>query len=294
MRESRTYKIVMYIVLTVLCLIIAFPFLNMLMMAFMTPQEIQSVPLPFFPKSLQIENFKGIMKAFGYYGPNLEHAYIWRFLLNTLFLITVKTIGIILSATLCAFGFSKIKFPGRNVAFMIMMATIMIPGAVLQIPSFILFRDFGWLDTLNPLWIPGCFGGGAMTIFLLRQFMRGLPDTMMEAARIDGASYFNIYARIILPNCKPMMFYILINQVNSTWGDYFSPYLYVNSKEKWTVALAMVSMAQSVGNAGDVLSIGSLGVQMATCALMSIVPLVTFLLGRKNFIENVTLTGVKG
>lgn len=282
-----------YVVLVVVSIILVYPFFNMVMLAFMSEQELSSIPLPQIPASFSLDNFKHILDAFGYYGENGEHSYVWTFLLNTVFVLVMRIIVVVLSCTLCAFGFSKIKFPGRNVAFAIVMATVMIPSAVTMIPLFTEYRDLGWLDTLKPLWIPAAFGGGAMNIFLMRQYMRTLPDTLTEAAKMDGAGYFRIYWNIILPNCKPMMFFILISAVNSVWGDYFTPYLYINSKEKWTVPLAVANMAQS-GTSYDGASMGSKGVQMAVCVVVCIVPLITFVLGQKNYVENVTLSGVKG
>lgn len=295
MRESRRYKITVYIILTVFSIILVYPVFNMIMMAFMSEQELNAVPLPLIPKEFSLNNFKGILKAFGTYedASGATHSYVWKFMGNTLFLLAVKSFGMILSVTLCAYGFSKIKFPGRNVAFAIVMATVMIPSAVTMIPLFVEFRDFGWLDTLKPLWIPSWFGGGAMNIFLMRQFMRGIPDTMMEAATIDGAGHFRCYWNIILPNCKPMMFYIFLGVVGGVWGDFMSPFLYINSKDKWPMALAVANMAQAVNsNSGE--TMGSKGVQMAVCAIMCLVPLITFAAGQKNYVENVTITGVKG
>ncbi len=293
MKESKLYKVIVYITLTVFCIIFVFPVFNMVMLSFMSNEELLTSPVPLIPSVFRFENYKGIIDAFGYYGPNGEYSYVWRFLGNTLFLIVSESCAVILSSTLCAYGFSKIKFPGRDVAFGIVLATMMIPGAVLMIPQFILFRDFGWLDTLNPLWIPLWFGGGAMRIFLMRQFMRTLPDTLIEAAKIDGAGHFRSYWHIILPNCKPMIAMQIIGVVSGTWGDFFGPFIYVNSKTKWTVGLAVANMAQSASNNSSY-GMGSKSVQMATCVIMSIVPLITFIVNQKNYIENVTITGVKG
>lgn len=118
-------------------------------------------------------------------------------------------------------------------------------------------------------------------------------DTLLESARLDGAGHLRCYWDIVMPNLKPMIFMLLLESVNSAWGDYFQPMIYINTKEKWTVALAVRNMVSSTDVAGGVGS-GALNVQMATCVMMSLVPLITFAAGQKNYVENVTLTGIKG
>lgn len=294
MRETKTYKVVGYVVLVIVTLILVYPVFNMVMLAFMPNDEINSIPLPFFPSKFTWDNFKHIISAFGYYEEDgVTHSYVSQFFSNTLYVIALNAIGMTISSTMCAYGFSKLKFVGRDLTFGILMATIMLPSAVTMIPLFTLFRDFGWLDTLHPITIPNFFGGGVMTIFLLRQYMKTLPDTLMEAARIDGASAFRVYWNIVLPNCKPIVFYNFLGVISSAWSDWFTPYLYINSKEKWTVPLAVANMAQSA-KSYEVGSLGAKGVQIATGLVLCIVPLITYILGQKHYVDNVTLTGVKG
>ena len=133
-----------------------------------------------------------------------------------------------------------------------------------------------------------------MNIFLMRQFMRTNPDTLQESAMIDGAGHLRIYAQIIKPNCKPMIFYNVLNIITNKCGDFFGPLMYVSSKEKWTVGLAVSNMVQSVDGNMNSVGMGSKGVQMATCVIMSLIPLITFVSGQKNYVDNVTLTGIKG
>lgn len=292
MKKSRAYKVTVYIVLSLLTLVFIYPFFNMIMLSLMSYQELQLYPPHWLPEMPQFDNFKNIISAFGYdmYGD----PYVWQFLLNTGFVMVMKTLGLILSCTLCAYGFAKINFPGRNIIFFAILATLMIPGSVTQIPLFTLYKNFNWLDTLNPLWVPVWFGGGAMNIFLMRQFMRGIPNTLSESAQLDGAGHLRIWWSIIMPNCKPMIFKLFLDSITAAWGDYFQPMIYINTKEIWTVALAVRNMVSSTDVAGGVGS-GALNVQMATCVIMSLLPLITFAAGQKNFIENVTLTGgIKG
>lgn len=291
MRTSTTYKITVYAVLSLLTVIFIYPFFNMIMLSLMSYEEILQFPPHWIPETLQWENFKNIWSAFGF--DQMGKSFVPKFLGNTLFVMVLKTVGLVLSCTLCAYGFSKIKFPGSNILFFMILATMMIPGSVTMIPLFTLYKNFGWLDTLTPLWFPVWFGGGAMNIFMLRQFMKTIPNSLLESARMDGAGHLRCYWSIVMPNIKPMIFMLILDSITGAWGDYFQPMIYINSKEMWTVALAVRNMVSSTDVAGGVGS-GALNVQMATCVIMSLVPLITFAIGQKNYVENVTLTGIKG
>src|SRR5262249_29134788 len=126
-----------------------------------------------------------------------------RYALNTVLITVLTTVGVLLSSSLCAYGFARMQFPGRDLIFMVVLSAIMIPYAVLLIPQYIMFRSFGWLDTYLPLWVPPWFGGGAFNIFLLRQFFRTIPAELSDAARIDGASELKIYWNVIIPLAAP-------------------------------------------------------------------------------------------
>ena len=291
MKKSKTYKVFSYIILSILTVIFVYPFFNMIMLSFMSYNELQQFPPQWLPETFQFENYKNILGAFGYTPEGTS--YVWTFLSNTLFVMVLKTVGLVLSCTLCAYGFAKINFPGKNIIFFAVLATVMIPNSVTMIPLFTLFKNFGWLDTLTPLWFPVWFGGGAMNIFMLRQYMRTIPNTILESAYLDGAGHLRTYWHIIMPNIKPMIFMLLLGSIDGAWGDYFQPMIYINSKDTWTIALAVRNMVSSTDAAGGV-GAGALNVQMATCVVMSLVPLITFAAGQKNFVENVTITGVKG
>ena len=290
-KTSLAYKIFVYVILSILTVIFVYPFFNMIMMSFMTYTELQLFPPHWLPEKFQFSNYTHIIDAFGY--DINGNSFLPIFLKNTLLVFVLKTVGMLFFISFCAYGFSKIEFKGRNAAFMIVLSTIMIPGSVTMIPLFTLFKMYGWLDTLTPLWFPAWFGGGAMNIFLMRQYMKTIPNTLLESAELDGAGHFRKFISIMLPNVKPILFLDLLSCVDAAWGDFFTPMLYINSKEKWTVPLAVKNMVSSTATEGG-FGAGSLNVQMATCVILSLIPLITFSLGQKNFIENVTLTGIKG
>ena len=295
MKNRKSFNILITVIIVLICVILVYPVVNMIMLAFMPYKEITQVPLPLFPSKFTLDNFKLIPDTFGYFTWNgYEISLILRYLKNTLVLLILSSSGTILSCTLCAYGFSKIKFAGRGFAFGLVLATLMIPSCVTMISLYVQYTNLGWLDTLLPVWVPTWFGGGAMHIFLVRQYMRGIPDTLSDAARIDGAGYFRIYWNIILPITKPMCIYLLIGQVGTTWGDYWTPFLYVNDRSEWPLATALISMAQQATDYSGQASLGNVGVQMAMGLLMCTVPLMTYILGQKNFIENVRLGAIKG
>ena len=291
MKPSKTYVISVYIILSVLCVILCFPLAMAIFMSFMGFADLQSLPRPFLPTTWELGNYTHIISAFGTRedGSSWFGVYFW----NTLYTSVLETGGAMLSATFCAYGFSKIRFKSKGICFAIMMGTIMIPGVVMQIPQFILFKNFGWLDTHWVMWFPSWFGGGAMKIFLMRQFMRSLPDSLFESAFLDGATHLRSYWSIALPLLKPMLFIDLLGFIGGFGGDWFRPFIYINSQEKWTLGLAIKNMSAALTSNGSY-NEGNTGVQMAIGMCMSIAPLVTYALGQRNYIENVTISGIKG
>ena len=291
MKNSKVFTFTAYIFLSIITVILVFPFFNMISLSFMDYNEITTIPQPWFPNKLYFENFQGIFSAFGVRESGAS--WVWTFLKNTLTIMVFQISGMILSCCFCAYGFAKIKFPGRNIIFFGVLSTMMLPGSVTMISSFVMYKNFGWLDTLLPFTVPSWFGGGAMNIFLMRQFMRTIPNTLLESATIDGAGHLRCFWSIIMPNVKPMIFKLFLDGINGVWGDFFGPMLYINAKEKWTIGLAVKSMVSSSDVSGG-MGTGAINIQMATCAVMSLVPLIIFAVGQKNYVENVTLTGIKG
>lgn len=285
MKQSLTYRIIVTVVLSVISIMMLYPVYNMVAQAFMTAEELKAIPSPWFPSGLNWDSFKQIPESFGLKPDG--SLWLWNFLGNTTFLLFAQTFGVIMSSTLCAYGFSKVKFVGREKCFFLLLCTIMIPSSVCQIPLFVLFKNFGWLNTLTPLWFPAWFGGGVSNIFLIRQFMKTIPDSLMESAELDGAGVFRRYWSIALPMSKPMIFYIFIGTFGGIWGDFFGPMIYVSDRDKWTFGLAVKNLV----NDTNVTSVGNLNVQMAICVCMSLLPLFTFIIGQKNYIENVHFGG---
>ena len=210
----------------------------------------------------------------------------WTFLGNTLTVCLLGVVGSVLSNALVAYGFARVKWPGRDWFFAATLATMMIPGPVLMVPLYTEFRAFGWVGTLLPLWVPAFFGG-AFNIFLMRQFFLTIPEELTEAARIDGCSEWAIFWRIVLPLSKPVLAVVALFTFLGGWNDFMGPLIYLTRKHTFTLALALQSY-QSRHN----------GVEwnyLMAASVVVILPIVVlFFLTQKTFIRGIATTGLKG
>jgi ABC-type glycerol-3-phosphate transport system permease component len=210
-----------------------------------------------------------------------------RFTLNTLIIVFFSLIGAFLSNTLVAFGFARLRGRGRNLLFLLCLATLMLPQHVTLIPVYVLFSKIGWINTYLPLIVP-LFLGSPFWIFMLRQFFMSIPLELDEAARIDGANTLQIYSRIMLPLSKPAITTLVIFVFLDTWRDFFLPLIYLNSQEKFTLAIGLNLLKGTADyNARyDLL--------MAVSTVMALPPLLLFFFGQKYFVRGLAMTGLKG
>lgn len=207
------------------------------------------------------------------------------YLKNTLFLTAVGVFGSLLSNSLVAYGFARIRFKGRNTLFAVVLATMMIPGVVTMIPAYILFSKIHWVGTYLPLLVPA-FGGSAYYIFLLRQFFMGIPMAYSEAARIEGASELQIYAKIVLPMSVPILITIAVFEFNAKWNDFMGPLLYLNNEKMYTLQIGLRTFR------GD---FGMLWQQFMAASLLVLLPsILLFFFMQKYIIRSVAVGGIKG
>jgi multiple sugar transport system permease protein len=206
------------------------------------------------------------------------------FVLNTLQVTTLSMAGTLISSTLVAYAFARLRWPGRDVLFMVLLATMMLPAAVTMIPRFLIFKQLGWIDTLLPLWVPSFFAT-AFDVFLLRQFMLSIPRDLEEAATIDGCGYFTIYWRVMLPLLKPAIAALAILGFMGTWNDFMGPLIYVSSPEMLTGSYAL-QLFQS-NNSGE------WALLLAASTLWTLPVVMLFFFAQRAFIEGITLTGMK-
>ncbi|GAB4110436.1 MAG: hypothetical protein Kow00105_19220 [Phycisphaeraceae bacterium] len=207
------------------------------------------------------------------------------YLKNTLILCLLTVIGTVCSSTLVAYGFSRIDWPGRDKLFLVVMATMMVPFPVVMVPLFTMFKTFGWIGTLKPLWVPTFFAG-AFNIFLLRQFFRTIPRDLSESARIDGCSELRIFWQIILPLARPAIAVVALFQFMATWNDFLGPLIYLTEQKDFTLALGLQAyQSQSGGTQWHYL--------MAASSLVVLPVIVLFFMAQRTFIEGISMTGLK-
>ncbi|WP_067621750.1 carbohydrate ABC transporter permease [Alicyclobacillus acidiphilus] len=274
-RQNLGGKIGLYALLIICTIMMLFPFYWLLRSAFMSSREIFSVPMKWWPSHLLWSNFVDTFQ-------DAPFALYFR---NTIFLVAVNLIGAIFSNSFIAFGFARIRFKGRNFWFACVLLTMMIPSIVMFIPQFIGWKELGAYNSYWPLTLPSFFGN-AFFIFLLRQFYMTIPIEYDEAAFMDGANYFTIYRKIILPLSKPALVTVGVFTFMGTWNDYFNPMLYLNNQKLWTLQLGLQSFMGQYTSSWQLIMAG---------ALITLLPmLIVFFFAQRAFIEGISLSGVKG
>jgi multiple sugar transport system permease protein len=208
------------------------------------------------------------------------------FLLNTVTVTFFSTVGSLLSASMVAFGFARIPFPGRRILFVVLLSTLMLPYVVTLIPSFLLFKSLRWLDTFLPLIVPSFFGGSPFFIFLIRQFYATIPMDLDEAAEMDGAGYLRIWWSVLLPLCRPVLATVVIFSFLWNWNDFLGPLIYLNSTEKFTLALGLAGFRSLHNSRWNLL--------MAASTLMLVPVLVVFFVAQRYFIRGIVTSGLSG
>lgn len=267
-------------ILTSLSVAFLFPFFWTIMSSLKQPSELLVFPPKIFPAIPQWVNYVTIFRRapFG----------VW--IRNTLRVAALSTIGMLISGSLAGYSFARFRFNGRDVVFLISLGTMMLPSQVTLIPQFVLYHQLGWIDTLLPLWVPSWFGGGAFAIFLFRQFIMSLPRDLDESALIDGASYFQIYWRILMPLCKPILATLTLISVVDRWNDFLAPVVYLNSVEKFTIAVGL-NFFKNVPEQGGV----PMQHLLMASSVLSTAPLILlFMLSQGYFVQGIALTGIKG
>ena len=208
------------------------------------------------------------------------------YLLNSVWIVILSVIGQILSCSMAAYAFARLRWPGRDLVFGVVLATMMLPMMVVMVPQFLIFKSLGWYNTLLPLWAPA-FVGTPFFIFLLRQFMLGVPRELEEAARIDGCSWFGIYWQIMLPLLKPALAAVAIFTFMNAWNEFMAPLIYLNDQRLYPLSLGLFVFR------GAQQFQASFTMLMAASTLMTLPVIAIFFLAQRYFIEGVTLTGMK-
>jgi ABC-type glycerol-3-phosphate transport system permease component len=215
----------------------------------------------------------------------LDHIPFWRYVGTSLFLVILNIVCTLFSCSLVAYSFARLQWPGRGFCFTLMLATMMIPSQVTMIPNFLIMRNLGLYNTLFPLWIDNLFAG-AFNVFLLRQFLKGIPRDLEDAARIDGCGFLRVYWHIMLPLIKPTLAAIAIFTFMSTWNDFMGPLIYLSDQRLYPLSFGLYALNVEEG--------GSMGIMMAAALLMTLPIITIFFFAQRYFIQGITLTGMKG
>ncbi|MCC6443298.1 MAG: carbohydrate ABC transporter permease [Armatimonadetes bacterium] len=234
----------------------------------------------FLPDPVKWDNYT---KALDFLPESSLHGLV--FLWNTIKVTALGIAAMLFSSSLVAYSFARLRWPGRDFLFVVLLATMMLPGEVTMIPVFLIFKGLGWVDTLQPLWVGNLFAG-AFNVFLLRQFFLTIPTELEDAAKIDGCGFFTIYWRIMLPLIKPALAALTIMQFMGSWNDFMGPLIYISSIEKMTGSYAL-QLFQSAHT-------GEWSMLMAAATLWTLPVLAVFFFTQKYFIQGITLTGIKG
>ena len=279
-RRLTLETVLFYLVAIALGLIFLFPFFWAVTSSLKTISEINTFPPLLFPAVPQWQNYTSVLvdRPFG----------LW--VRNSVFVVLASTSGALLSSSLIAYSFARFNYRGRDLLFLITLGTLMLPAQVTLIPQYILFSKLGWINTLQPLWVPYWFGGGPFSIFLLRQFILSLPRDLDEAALTDGASPFRIYWSIVMPLCKPALATLAILWFVNGWNDFLAPIVYLSTPDNFTVAIGLNSLKQLSQFGGQ-----RLQNDLMAASVMATLPCIAiFLAGQRYFVRGVVLSGLKG
>lgn len=267
--------IALYAVLTLISIFMLLPFVWMLSTSFKVPEDIFGYPPKLITDKFTLDNFIYIFREKS----------LLRVLFNTIVIALASTLLSLFFTTLGGYGFAKFEFPSKKALFAMLLATMIIPGAVMMVPTFVIMREFGWVNKFWPLIVPGA--ANAFGIFFFRQYISTINDELMDAARIDGASEFGIFLRIILPIITPGMVSLGLIFFMASWNNYLGPLIYLKSPENWTITLAINALN---GGAG----LTYWGPQMAMSVISMIPLLIIFLVFQRRFVEGITAGAIKG
>jgi ABC-type glycerol-3-phosphate transport system permease component len=274
---AKILRALLWMVLLIGVVLSLTPFYMMIVMSLKTPGELAGSSAWAWPKGLTWENYQKVLS-----NPNAPFLLFFR---NSVIIAFVSTLGVMISSSLVAYAFARLKFKGRDQLFMLLLSTMMLPGIVTMIPQYVLWKYLGWIDTFYPMTIPAFFGGGAYNIFLLRQFLMGIPRDIDEAALIDGANHATIFWKLLIPNMGPAMATVGIFAFIYNWKDFMGPLVILNSPENQTLELGLATYRALNQNQWELLMAGSV--------LVMIPIMVLFFLGQRYFVKGIVMTGIK-
>jgi multiple sugar transport system permease protein len=274
---DRIQKAIVLFLLVAGSFIFLLPFYLMLSMSLKSSSELSLTSIWAWPKQVTFDNYVTVLT-----NPNVNFGMFFQ---NTVVIAIFSTIGVVLTSAMVAFPFARMRFRGRDRLFILVLSTMMLPGIVTLIPSFVLYKELGWVNTVLPLTVPAFFGGGAFNIFLLRQFFMTIPRDLDEAAILDGASYWTIFTKVILPLSGPSLATVGIFCFVYNWRDFLFPLIILNEPSKQTLEVGL-STYNSLRNA-------EWHLLMAGSTLVSIPLIIIFFVGQRYFVKGIVMSGMK-
>lgn len=266
-------KIIFYLVLSIGAFIMVFPFFWMVSTSLKTSGSTMILPPQLIPDDISLDNYKRVAEVFP----------IKKFFFNSMVVAILSTLGQLLTASMAAYAFARLKFKGRDIIFLMYLATLMVPSQVTMIPQFVLVSKFGWLDSYQGLIVPGIFT--AFGTFLLRQHFLTIPKSLEEAAFIDGAGHFRVFWKIILPSSKSALATLGIFSFMQSWNNYLWPLIIINDKNMMTLPLGLSNLQGRWTTDWNLVMAG---------VVISVIPiLIVYLFAQKYFVKGITLSGLK-
>lgn len=277
MNKFRPSRALVVILLIAGSLAFALPFYTSIVMSLKSPFELATSPAWSLPKEPSFNNYREVFA-----NPNVNFL---RLFWNTVVIATLATLGTVASASLVAYAFAKIKFPGRERLFIILISSMMLPAIVTMIPTYVLFKELRWVNTILPLTVPAFCGGGAFNIFLLRQFFLSLPKELDEAAKMEGAGHWTIYSRVVMPLSYSALATVGLFCFIYNWRDFMGPLIYLNDPKSQTLELGLATYNSLRAEQWHLLMAGSV--------LVTIPLVILFLAGQRYFVKGMAMTGFK-
>lgn len=275
--RNRVKAIVIYLVLIAGSLLFLTPLFWQISTSLKTSAQAQAHPPVWIPTPPQFQNYAELFNRFP----------MAAYLANSVFITSAIIFGTVVSSSLAAYGFARLRMPGRDLIFLILLSTLLLPGVVLIIPQFVMFQRLQWVNTYNPLIVPSFFGS-AFSIFLLRQFFMTVPRELEDAARIDGAGFLRTFAQIVLPLAWPAVIAVALYSFLGAWNDFLGPLLYLSDPDKYTLPVALRFLQGSMRTRPE-------NHLLMAAATISIIPcIVVFVLAQRWFMQGQVFTGVKG
>ena len=272
-KNDRKHKIGAVLALSVLSVITALPFVWMIVTSFKTEMETMRIPMQFFPESLQWENFQMVFIRFDFL----------TYYINSIITAIGITIPQVLISALAAYAFARIDFPGKNIIFVALMTALMVPMQLILVPRFLLMMEFGWVNTLTAVIVPGI--PSIFATFFIRQHIMTIPRELDESAYLDGCSHFGIFTQIIMPLCKPTLAAMGILALTFAWNTLLWPLTILNTMSRFTLPIGIANFRGQFNVTFNLLMTG---------ATVSVIPIViAFLIGQKYFLEGISNTGLK-